>query len=1798
MMSKNPKFLNSEEFETPKLYSYVTLTKHPLNSLRILAIMKKTDEITLFPWLRSTERIGYVSPNFPILITYNIQHHRHAMYLIRANIEDQEKEAKKLSFVDNFYLLNGFWENPASWNNSNVLVELFYEETSKESMVSKCQFLRNVCSKNSEIIICSLICDNVSSYLKLYSFNYLKHDSAQILAMNSVKILGLINEIRDFKCFDLFPTRNLASKTCDIEKYLLKIKNPDKYQHFKMFLKQRNLLKTSFITFNLNYSFSLYNAGIQKILTFNLNLPLQINLFFNDPHIKMSKFSKGFMEFENTSKEKILLKVLPEIKNPLISLILSSLSKILDQKLFDKMLNDIMKLCIKFDHITIVEENQSSLNSLIISKSKQEDFENFVLYFVYFIRISTKMPCEEVSSESNLHLLNMEEFPSKKIKFLNERSSNKQNSNWERLLKTDFHSNYGSNKIFAKNSAEFPINDSSHINLTTFESQEVHHSEVFADHSIKSSLNMIDLSAPLELFAQNKMKIFRILHLLYENLKLQASSIENSFNLGFFLFSYMKFLNNDHALAYCDYYLRDNPSLLTRFHQFQGFKRLETLLNRTYIPYNRTILQPNESFYENDCEKDPPNFLAWQTGLLKTQRNSYCFPLAFKLSQMVSKLIEKLLRKKKQEKWTEITEMLFKGYENSSINNENYHYLKAYPLMNSELFYPEKKVGLKTYLKKLKEKHNEMPPENLFLYLIKKKITPEFISNLNLSLQVIINEILRNIRTEMPSLLYEKLPKLAYFLINRLDIYKNLKQENKSKQKNLKSKAPILSDTVNSIIRGNPSLNNPKNPLSFGFIDAKKASDPSPQNDLIINEVNRILDVQKPLKIKAKYVENIPEDRLEIDSQQILLKLCIRRLSTFVGAGAFKFSSHQSFITEILKIPKISLSAILPNELKITLELKEENPNNASNPLENKANLVLWPEFHNGVSSALKLSSYAFAMNPHHLRTWIFYQKPETPRYDHGGFLLGLGLLGYLSSFLPTDIYQYLKQSHDATTVGILLGLSASRIGKIDENISKTLCLHIPYLLPPNYDVEISLLVQTAALIGIGLLNLGSCNRLMTEMTLAQIGRKPLNDKCLDRDGYSLAAGYALGLINLAKGSLNPNIKDLELEERLIRFIEGGKPLEPPGSMLTTNFNFENKCSSIREGKNVNTHVTAPAGLLAITLIYLKTNNEKISKRITIPNSFTGIENANPNHVLLKTVAKNLIMWDSIQNTSAFIYNQIPELIRFIYEKNLKEIHERYCFIYNIEEIDYNTVTLIYVNIIAGCIISIGLKYAGTGDAQAIETIYEEISKFRKIKQAKCDLANDPANKSALDQYNQFSILCVSVLSCSLILAGTCDVKALKLIRILRKKLQDSGLAHYGFNMALNMAVGFLFLGNGNYSFRRDNIALAGLLISIYPHFPNHTNDNKYHLQALRHFYILAIEQRVFYAVDIRGFEIVNVWVEMEFQMGKDFFVKEKQQTPFLLQDSKKLVGVEVIDEEFYKVAIKEENINKAVFVKRKLRKVNENENKLLEHQRELNIFSNLIKVIEAKQGVYDTQIIDFIFSGGSLQNLTRGNFIKKIMYEYKLWFQKQRIIDQNLMDFAYSQFIKEDRLEFAEAFFLLNRVYKDFTQVSSSFLMNFQVILQFYHIIPFVVLGKKTNEINQLFNASKMKKLAENLNVLFSFSELIKSSCFTHYFEKPELALLLVFNPQNPEKLEEVMKFCLAYQIPNKKIIFTIKKFLGNLWKKFKNNLGQGNQNNLGDIAKPLLIFAELASLIRLPLCDHQILLKICEEIYLKKLN
>lgn len=85
---------------------------------------------------------------------------------------------------------------------------------------------------------------------------------------------------------------------------------------------------------------------------------------------------------------------------------------------------------------------------------------------------------------------------------------------------------------------------------------------------------------------------------------------------------------------------------------------------------------------------------------------------------------------------------------------------------------------------------------------------------------------------------------------------------------------------------------------------------------------------------------------------------------------------------------------------------------------------------------------------------------------------------GHLGCLSATDLYRYLSQEHDATTVGVLLGMAAAKRGTMDPATSRMLFLHTPSRHPSTLpELELNPLVQAAALLGVGLLYQGSCHR-------------------------------------------------------------------------------------------------------------------------------------------------------------------------------------------------------------------------------------------------------------------------------------------------------------------------------------------------------------------------------------------------------------------------------------------------------------------------------------------------------------------------------------------------------------------------------------------------------------------------------------------------------------------------------------------------------------------------------------------------
>ena len=79
----------------------------------------------------------------------------------------------------------------------------------------------------------------------------------------------------------------------------------------------------------------------------------------------------------------------------------------------------------------------------------------------------------------------------------------------------------------------------------------------------------------------------------------------------------------------------------------------------------------------------------------------------------------------------------------------------------------------------------------------------------------------------------------------------------------------------------------------------------------------------------------------------------------------------------------------------------------------------------------------------------------------------------------------------------------------------------------------------------------------------------------------------------------------------------------------------------------------------------------------------------------------------------------------------------------------------------------------------------------------------------------------------------------------------------------------------------RDDVAVASLVAAFYPCFPGTSLDNRYHLQALRHLYVLAARPGILVTRDLETNESCCVDVKIESGGGK---VRECV-TPCFLQD-------------------------------------------------------------------------------------------------------------------------------------------------------------------------------------------------------------------------------------------------------------------------------------------------------------------------
>ena len=356
-------------------------------------------------------------------------------------------------------------------------------------------------------------------------------------------------------------------------------------------------------------------------------------------------------------------------------------------------------------------------------------------------------------------------------------------------------------------------------------------------------------------------------------------------------------------------------------------------------------------------------------------------------------------------------------------------------------------------------------------------------------------------------------------------------------------------------------------------------------------------------------------------------------------------------------------------------------------------------------------------------------------------------------------------------------------------------------------------------------------------------------------------------------------------------------------------------CSRIYEGPSVNVDVTSAGATVALGLMYLKTNNTAVADRLSVPPTLFLLDYVRPDLLMLRQMCMGLVMWDGVEPSLDWVRKQVPVTLRQATGVEVKQPQDSTGDTGDGGSSSHSTATgtttatsppvigkvdrlgyaQAHANIITGALLSMGMRYAGTRHAPAHATLSYHVTRFHAML-----MGGSSPSRFVTGVHDSITVpptmfpvgtkpdrttleMCLGAAATSLgmVMAGSGELSTLRLFRTLRlrpvgtadgkddgssamnsegKKDAGGGLHHvsdpgkyttYGHHQAIASAMGLLFLGGGRATLSRDNESIAALVLAFFPRYPNSTVDNRYHLQALRHLYVLAVDYRILDAIDV-----------------------------------------------------------------------------------------------------------------------------------------------------------------------------------------------------------------------------------------------------------------------------------------------------------------------------------------------------------
>lgn len=642
---------------------------------------------------------------------------------------------------------------------------------------------------------------------------------------------------------------------------------------------------------------------------------------------------------------------------------------------------------------------------------------------------------------------------------------------------------------------------------------------------------------------------------------------------------------------------------------------------------------------------------------------------------------------------------------------------------------------------------------------------------------------------------------------------------------------------------------------TVGAYDGTTEADRQSTSRMVFKVDQRFAEAAKLLHpLHAPVARCVPEpewsDTELLEAQQELAKtIAMRTLAVSPGRSCLFYSARLPLLTEKFPIHGFTLSCVM----------KPSNTTVTADKLAYTEEKVSWAFFHAGVEAGLSIAKGAKGIDT----SWILFNKPQELKNRHAGFLLALGLNGHLKSIAKWVAFKYLTPKHTMTSIGLLLGLAASHLGTMDTLVTRLLSVHVTRMLPPGAaELNLSSLTQTSGIMGIGLLYCGTQHRRMSEIMLSEMENAEDDDSSSPHDslrdeGYRLAAGFALGYINLARGKDLKGLHDMHIVERLLALAIGTKKV--------TLVHILDKATA--------------AATISVALVFMKTHDEVIARKVDIPDTVHQFEYVRPDVFLLRTVARHLIMWNDIHASTGWIRAQLP----VIYQHKAKLDTIR----------TLSSDEMPFFNIIAGLCLAIGLRHAGTGFAEVRNLLCHYLDQFIRI--CRLPILNYDGKLTHITVRNCQDVV---ALAAACVMAGTGDLHVFRRLRSLHGRVEVD--IPYGSHLAAHLAIGVLFLGGGTYTFGTSDLAVASLLCAFYPLFPASVLDNKSHLQAFRHFWVFAAEARCVVVYDIDTRRPISVPVLVTLRSGLELSVT----APCLLPELNTVARIQTNDPEYWSVVL------------------------------------------------------------------------------------------------------------------------------------------------------------------------------------------------------------------------------------------------------------------------------------------------------